>query len=156
MLTGERVVLRPVRAEDVDRLTEILREPAVAGWWGDWDGERVRRELIADDEVVVYAIEAGGETIGLVQYWEETDPDYRHAGLDVALATAWHRQGYGSEALRVLARHLLEERGHHRLTIDPAASNKLAIGRTRRSASAPSASCAGTSVPPTGPGGTGS
>ena len=33
----------------------------------------------------------------------------------------------GAEAIRVLARHLFEERGHHRLTIDPAADNAAAI-----------------------------
>jgi aminoglycoside 6'-N-acetyltransferase len=65
--------------------------------------------------------------IGLIQYYEETDPAYRHAGLDIALATASHGRGYGSEALGLLVRHLIEERGHHRLTIDPAASNERAI-----------------------------
>jgi aminoglycoside 6'-N-acetyltransferase len=29
--------------------------------------------------------------------------------------------------VRALARHLIEERGHHRLTIDPAADNEAAI-----------------------------
>jgi aminoglycoside 6'-N-acetyltransferase len=33
----------------------------------------------------------------------------------------------GREALTLLARHLFEERGHHRLVIDPAASNARAI-----------------------------
>jgi aminoglycoside 6'-N-acetyltransferase len=43
------------------------------------------------------------------------------------MATDRQRQGLGSEAIRVLARHLFEERGHHRLTIDPAAANERAI-----------------------------
>ncbi len=33
----------------------------------------------------------------------------------------------GTEAIRLLARHLFGERGHHRLTIDPAADNTAAI-----------------------------
>ena len=41
--------------------------------------------------------------------------------------TPRHGQGLGSEAVRVLARYLIEERGHHRLTIDPAADNAAAI-----------------------------
>jgi aminoglycoside 6'-N-acetyltransferase len=126
-LRGERVTLRPVRAEDADRLEEILADPEVRRWWGEHDAERVRQELIEDDEEVVYAIEVGDEVIGAVQYGEETIPDYRHASVDIFLATDWQGRGFGSEALRVLARHLFEERGHHRLTIDPAAANERAI-----------------------------
>jgi len=35
--------------------------------------------------------------------------------------------GHGVDALRTLARHLIDERGHHRLTIDPSAANERAI-----------------------------
>jgi aminoglycoside 6'-N-acetyltransferase len=126
-LRGERVTLRPVRAEDADRLGEILAEPEVSRWWGEHDADRVRRELIEDDEAVVYAIEIDGELIGSVQYGEETMPEYRHASMDIFVATAWQGRGVGTEALRLLARYLFEERGHHRLTIDPAAANERAI-----------------------------
>ena len=128
MLRGERVILRPVQADDLDRLTEILGEPEVARWWGRYDATRVRDELIeVESDKVVYAIEADGEVIGLLQYYEENDPDYRHASIDLFLATAWQGRGYGTEAIRVAARHLIEERGHHRLTIDPSATNERAI-----------------------------
>ena len=70
--------------------------------------------------------------IGSVQYYEETDPDYRHAGLDIFLGTGWQGRGLGPEALRILARHLVDERGHHRLVIDPAAANERAIAAYRR------------------------
>jgi aminoglycoside 6'-N-acetyltransferase len=127
VLRGERVTLRPAESGDADGLAEILQEPGVAPWWGRWDADRVRKELLGDEEVVVYAIEADGEVIGLIEYYEETEPDYRHAGMDIAMATAWQGQGYGTEALRVLAHHLFEARGHHRLIIDPAAANERAI-----------------------------
>lgn len=73
------------------------------------------------------AIEVDGHPIGLVQYLEENEPDYRHAGIDVVLDPAWHGRGLGSDAVRTLARHLFDARGHHRLTIDPAAANVRAI-----------------------------
>ena len=38
-----------------------------------------------------------------------------------------HGRGLGPEAIRAVALHLIEERGHHRLTIDPAADNVRAI-----------------------------
>jgi aminoglycoside 6'-N-acetyltransferase len=126
-LRGERVLLRRVRAADADRLLEILREPEVARWWGVHDTQRVRDELIEPEDEVAYAIESGGELVGAVIYSEEPTPEYRHAGLDIFLTTGRHGQGLGSEALRLLARYLFDERGHHRLTIDPAASNERAI-----------------------------
>ena len=52
---------------------------------------------------------------------------YRHAGIDLFVATAHQGRGLGSDAIRTLARHLIEERGHHRLSIDPAADNGRAI-----------------------------
>jgi len=47
--------------------------------------------------------------------------------MDLFLATESQNQGLGRAALRLLARHLFAERGHHRLVIDPAASNARAI-----------------------------
>jgi aminoglycoside 6'-N-acetyltransferase len=127
-LSGERVLLRPPVEADVARLAEILAEPAVAAWWGRWDRDRVRREIVdRDDEAVPFAIEVDGRVIGYIQYWEETDPDYRHAGIDLFLHPSWHGQGLGADALRTLAGYLFEARGHHRLTIDPASANHRAI-----------------------------
>ena len=126
-LHGERVTLRPVRADDADRFLEILLEPEVERWWGVHDAKRVRDDLIENTDDVVFAIEVDGEVIGAVQYSEEPTPNYRHAGMDIFLTTSRHGQGLGSEALRVLARYLFDERGHHRLTIDPAVGNERAI-----------------------------
>ncbi len=126
VLRGKRVLLRPGRPEDADRLFQIRNEPEVVRRWGDLDIEEEIDEgfIEADDGFV---IEAGGEVVGAIQYHEEDDPMYRHAGMDVFLTTSRHGQGLGTEAIRLLARHLFEDRGHHRLTIDPAADNAAAI-----------------------------
>jgi aminoglycoside 6'-N-acetyltransferase len=68
---------------------------------------------------------------GSIQAAEESDPDYRHAAIDLFLGPAFQGIGLGQQAIRVLARWLFEERGHHRLTIDPSAANDRAI-RTYR------------------------
>ena len=125
-LQGEHVVLREATAADVPRLAEILRTPEVARWWGD----RVEQDLhdaIDDADTTLWAVLAGGETIGLVQAWEEPDPMYRHAAIDISLHPAWHGRGLGADTVRTVARHLFEDRGHHRVTIDPAAANERAI-----------------------------
>jgi aminoglycoside 6'-N-acetyltransferase len=58
---------------------------------------------------------------------EEETPDYGHAGIDLFLDAAHQGRGRGPEAIRLVARYLFETRGHHRLTIDPAAANTRAI-----------------------------
>jgi len=126
VLRGKRVLLRPGRPEDAGRLVHIRNEPEVARRWGDSDiEEEIGEGFIETDQGFV--IEAGGEVVGGIQYHEEDDPMYRHAGMDIFLSTSHHGKGLGAEAIRVLARHLFEERGHHRLTIDPAADNEAAI-----------------------------
>jgi len=132
-LHGQAVRLRPVTADDAARLTEILGHPEVTRWWGRFDLGRVHRELVdPDDGTVTFAIETGGQVIGLIQYLEETEPDYRHAAIDIFLHPDWHGRGLGADAIRTLAHHLFQQRGHHRLTIDPAAHNQRAIRAYQR------------------------
>ena len=69
----------------------------------------------------------GADVVGLIQYSEESTPQYRHAGHRPFLDPAVHGRGVGRDCVRTLARHLILERGHHRLVIDPAADNEAAI-----------------------------
>jgi aminoglycoside 6'-N-acetyltransferase len=117
-LQGERIVLRPLSDADVGRVEEIQRQPSVVARWGEPSGF---------EGVVPFAIELDGEVVGLIQYHEEEDPMYRHAGVDLFLAEEVQGQGLGTDAVRTMARYLVHERGHHRLTIDPAADNLPAI-----------------------------
>jgi aminoglycoside 6'-N-acetyltransferase len=126
-LVGANVVLRPLRPGDVDRVAEIQAEPGVARWWGGPDEAELRRQAEGRSDDRAFAIESDGALVGLIQYFEEDEPDYRHAAIDVFLAESAQGRGLGPEAVRTLARYLIDERGHHRLTIDPAADNKPAI-----------------------------
>jgi aminoglycoside 6'-N-acetyltransferase len=126
VLHGPRVTLRPVRGDDAAALLALLTEPSVARWWHEWDAARIERDLLEQDEEHVNVIEAGGELAGLLLVYEEPD-EYKHAALDVSLGTAHQGQGLGPEALRLVMTHLIEARGHHRFTIDPAAHNERAI-----------------------------
>jgi aminoglycoside 6'-N-acetyltransferase len=127
VLRGARVELRPAVDADAPALAAVLRDPAVAPWFGVGDADEIAREWIEAEDAVAFVIEVDGEPAGSVQYYEETDPDYRHAGMDIFLATERHGRGLGADALTVLARYLFEELGHHRLVIDPAAANTRAI-----------------------------
>jgi aminoglycoside 6'-N-acetyltransferase len=121
---GDRVLLRPIGPADRARAREILAAPEVARWWGDPDHE-IEGLYEVEEGYAVYVIEADG-AVGLIQSCEELDPQYRHAGIDIAIHPDFHGRGIGTDAIRALARHLFEN-GHHRLTIDPAAANETAI-----------------------------
>ena len=132
VLHGAACVLRPARAEDAETLAAILNEPEVAQWWPRFDVDRVRTELIDSPESSVFTIEVDGQVVGAISYFEEPAPDYRHASVDVFLTATWHGKGVGTDAVRTIVRHLVHDRGHHRLSIDPAADNTKAIRAYQR------------------------
>jgi aminoglycoside 6'-N-acetyltransferase len=132
-LNGALVGLRPLRPDDRDRLRDILAQPEVARWWDTADPESAGDEwLLEDGDSVGFAIELEGTVIGSIQYAEENEPGYRHAGIDLFLDTDHRGRGLGPDAIRALARYLIDVRGHHRLTIDPSAANERAIHAYRR------------------------
>jgi RimJ/RimL family protein N-acetyltransferase len=124
-LRGDAVVLVPVTADHVPELRRILHTPQVHARWGDDDAHP--DWPFDDPETTRFAVMVDGVVRGLVQYWEETEPAYRHASIDIFLDPQVHGRHFGRDAVRTLARHLVRDRGHHRLTIDPAADNHAAI-----------------------------
>jgi aminoglycoside 6'-N-acetyltransferase len=118
------LVLRPLVATDADELLRIHATPEVRQWW---DAPDEGFPLTDEPDVTRLTIEVDGKVAGMVQYAEEPEPKYRHASIDVFLDPAFHGRGIGTEAVRRVVRLLVEERGHHRITIDPAADNAAAI-----------------------------
>jgi aminoglycoside 6'-N-acetyltransferase len=118
-----RLVLRPLVPGDGPELRRIHLTPEVRRWWDDpaegfpWDEPDSTRSTIVFD----------GRVTGLIQYWEEAEPKYRHAAIDLFLDPSLHGRGLGAAAITRVVRHLIEERGHHRITIDPAVDNVAAI-----------------------------
>jgi aminoglycoside 6'-N-acetyltransferase len=118
-----RLELRPLAPGDEEDLLRIHRTPEVVRWWDDpedgfpWDEPDSTRLTIVVD----------GQIAGLIQYWEEGEPRYRHAGIDVFLDPSLHGRGLGTEGVSRVVRHLIDDRGHHRVTIDPALANTGAI-----------------------------
>ena len=125
VLVGAALVLEPVAPAHVDVLRRILATPEVRARWGDeaasggWPDD--------DSSAVRFAILVDGQVRGMVQYGEEGEPMYRHASIDIFVDPAVHCRGVGRDAVGTLARHLVDDRGHHRIVIDPAADNEPAI-----------------------------
>jgi aminoglycoside 6'-N-acetyltransferase len=122
-IQGPRVRLRPLSAADLPALIAIRAEAGVRLWWGEPRPE----DFELPEDGALLAIEVSGSVAGLIQYEEVEDPQYRSAGIDLFLGAEWEGRGLGREAVGLLVAHLIEQRGHHRLTIDPAAANERAI-----------------------------
>ncbi len=123
-LSGKQVTLRATEPRDADALRAIRRDPEISRWWDEPEGDF---PMDLDPDLTRLTIRAGDEIVGMIQFAEDPDPKYRSASLDLFVAPSHQRRGFGSEAIRLVVDHLLGERGHHRLTIDPAAHNRAAI-----------------------------
>jgi RimJ/RimL family protein N-acetyltransferase len=119
----DRVTLRPLADGDAGELRRIHATPEVARWW-DAPGERFPWD---EPESTRLTILVDGAIAGLIQFHEEPEPKYRHAGIDLFLDPALHGRGLGTEAVRLLVGHLTRDRRHHRVVIDPATANAAAI-----------------------------
>lgn len=127
-LHGSMVSLRPATSNDVQALAAIRATPEVFRWWrGGADMASEVAADLADPDATTLAIELDGRVVGAIQWSAETEPDYRHASIDIYLDPAVHGRGVGTDAVRTLARHLTVDQGFHRLVIDPAADNAAAI-----------------------------
>jgi aminoglycoside 6'-N-acetyltransferase len=123
-LPGKRVVLRPLSEADASVLRAIHSTPEVTAWWGSLGDDF---PLSDDPDATRFTIVCGEEIAGLIQHGEELEPDYRYAWIDIFIDPPRQRRGVGTDAIATLVRYLIEERGHHRITIDPAADNEAAI-----------------------------
>lgn len=134
-LGDDSLRLRPQQETDLAVLATFLAHPSVRHWFGSdtvddlrpWP-EGARSELDGQP----FTIEIDGQVAGWLQVSEEPTPDYRHAGLDIMLGPDFQDRGAGPAALKLAARWMVEELGHHRITIDPSVDNPRAIAAYRK------------------------
>ena len=128
ILHGNQVTLRPATPADIPALAAIRSTPEVyARWRGGDDLPAAVAEDLAEPGSQSFAVEYADRVVGAIQWSAEEEPDYRHASIDVYLDPAVHGRGLGTDAVRTLARHLIEDHSFHRLVIDPAADNAAAV-----------------------------
>lgn len=133
-IVGRKVRLRTTVESDRAALIAIRATDEVRARWRGDDLDAEFDADLADEDVHSLTIELEDERriVGLIQFSEEEDPDYRHASIDIYIDPAVHRQGLATDAITTLVDHLINDRGHHRLTIDPAADNEAAIACYRK------------------------
>ncbi|MET8857752.1 GNAT family protein [Streptomyces sp. NPDC004579] len=128
VLRGASVALRPTVPGDIPALAAIRATPEVRERWrGGDDLEADLATDLQDPDTRCLTVDRDRRIIGMIQWYAEEEPDYRHAGIDLFLDPAVHGRGLGTDAVRTLACHLIDVQGHHRLIIDPAADNTAAI-----------------------------
>jgi aminoglycoside 6'-N-acetyltransferase len=122
-ITRTELELQPLDVRHVARLRELHLQPGVLRWWGPME------PLFPFDEPESqrFAIVVAGAVAGLIQYGEESWPGSRHAYVDIFVGDDYAGRGLGTEALTRIVRLLVEERGHHHISIDPQADNPAAI-----------------------------
>jgi aminoglycoside 6'-N-acetyltransferase len=126
------VRLRPLVPDDGPALRAILATPAVSRWWHPPDDgfpfdHEARTVRWAVELLGSAGLGPAGAVVGMVQAYEGEDPDYDESGIDVFLAPSMHRRGLGRDVVTTVRDWLVDIRGHHLVTIDPAASNTAAI-----------------------------
>ena len=84
-------------------------------------------DRVDEEGCTVFTILAEGAVAGSIQYAEETDPGYRHAGVDLFVSAQFQGRGIGTDALRTVLTYLIDDLGHHRVIIDPAVENERAV-----------------------------
>jgi ribosomal-protein-alanine N-acetyltransferase len=111
-LKGERVTLRPFRAEEMDRVFEGYNQPVPYTWFGFKSRDQVRRRVETSgdwvDDVLNLAIEVEGRLVGEAQA--------RRAGLPprvfdlgfLVFDDADRGQGFGSEAAALITGYLFD------------------------------------------------
>jgi aminoglycoside 6'-N-acetyltransferase len=128
-IRGEFTVVRPAAEADVDLLVGWHADPDVARYWDDETFTRDEMmERLRRPDVDAFVIEENGEPIGYLQVWGARD----QGGLDMFLVPAARGRGLGSDAGRAVARHLRDQRGWKRVTVDPYLWNDAAVRAWRR------------------------
>jgi len=129
--------LRPVRADDVEWLTQMLCDRDALGphnWSGPLDADVVRNVLarqVAEDarlrvERGRLVVQVDAEPAGFVSWvgarWGP-EPQSVCASIGIALLPAWRGRGVGTTAQRLLARLLLDALPIARVQADTATDN---------------------------------
>lgn len=131
VVRGDRTLLRAVDERDVDLLVEWHADDDVARYWDD---KRFTREAmllrLARPRVTPFIVEEDGEPVGYLQVHDLDDDG--EGGLDMFLVASARGRGLGPDAARAMARHLLDERGWTRVTVDPYTWNEAALHGWRK------------------------
>ncbi len=124
-----RVSMRPSTPADTDFVVDVESHPENATHVGQWPPER-HRACMSSAGSLHWIIESDGRCIGYAVLENADDPN--RSLLLRRIAIAGKGRGYGSGALRLIARYCFEILGFHRLWLYVAVDNRRAYRWYRR------------------------
>ena len=133
MLSGERVVLRPVRPEDVEPFWRARQDPVA---WAQTTEKpllpqtlaeyRARYDAPSTDTSAQFAVDVDGVLVGRAAMFG-VDELARNAEIGLSLLPDHQGKGYGRDVLRVLLGYGFRSRNLHRIHLQTLASNEPAL-----------------------------
>lgn len=124
---GDRVELRPVSQSDFELVYRWLNNPEIYRWWGGIpvDSNVVQQKYLGlrRPHVDGYIIEVTGIPIGYAQRHQTSENE---GSVDLFLVPEMRGLGYGGDAVRALAKYLMQVDGWTRVSVDPEPGNLLA------------------------------
>lgn len=137
MLSGERVVLRALRPEDVEPLWRMRQDRQL---WAQIDDRpllpqplaeyRARYDARSTGDDALFAVEVHGELAGRALLFK-VDPLARHGEVGLSLLPEFRGRGYGRDVLRVLLDYAFRSRNLRRVHLQTLASNTAALAAYR-------------------------
>ncbi|MGW5670386.1 GNAT family N-acetyltransferase [Micromonospora sp. NPDC003776] len=134
-LTGVRVVLRPLTADDATVFQAILADPEVVRLTGSAPGERYYLDRLRDwygsrsaqtDRLDLAVVDRStGECVGEVVL-NEWDADHETCNFRTLIGPAGRGRGLGTEAVRLIVGYGFEQLGLHRIALEVFAFNPRA------------------------------
>jgi RimJ/RimL family protein N-acetyltransferase len=141
MLSGDRVVLRPIERSDLPRLWELLEDPEVAVLaelgpvrptsLAEYEAKYDERLREANREWVAFAIETSGEVIGECDL-HRIDQFTRSCELGIAIGREYWGKGLGQDAVRTLVDYAFEYLNMNRVGLYVLADDARAVGAYMR------------------------
>jgi RimJ/RimL family protein N-acetyltransferase len=136
MLTGDRVVLRPIEQADLPRLHEligdfevsVLSSPGPIGPVSLAEFEaRYEKSEPGKRDVFYFAIEVDGELIGQAGLHDIAQFD-RHCELGIGIGRDFWGKGFGQDTVRTLVDYAFEHLNMNRVELYVLADDPRAIG----------------------------
>jgi aminoglycoside 6'-N-acetyltransferase len=123
-IRGDLTTVRRAEIADADLLAAWHADPDVSRYWDDETFTREQMvERLRRAEVESFVVEERDRPVGYLQVWQEGED----GGIDMFLIPDARGRGLGPDAGRAVARHLRDDRGWPRVTVDPYLWNEAAV-----------------------------